>query len=88
MWNKPREMTSYKGDGFEISHGAVGVTVTAEGALKGWQASASHNDVILNRGMWKENWNAIGVGMSRGFAMVWFGKVADPEGSPVLPSKR
>jgi hypothetical protein len=79
MWNKPRELTNYKGDGYEISYGSYGATATAEGALNGWKKSSGHNAVIINQGIWDDKWNAIGIGLSNGFAVVWFGKEYDYE---------
>lgn len=78
MWDKPRELTSYKGNGYEISYGIHGASVTAAGALEGWKKSSGHNAVIINQGIWSDsNWNAIGVGISKGYAVVWFGKEYD-----------
>jgi uncharacterized protein YkwD len=78
MWDKPRELTSYKGNGYEISYGIHGASVTADGALEGWKKSSEHNAVIINKGIWSDsNWNAIGVGISKGYAVVWFGKEYD-----------
>lgn len=78
MWNKPKELTSYQGNGYEISYGAYGAYVNAEGALKGWRESAGHNAVIINQGIWSNmNWKAIGVGISKGYAVVWFGEEID-----------
>ena len=75
MWNKPKEMTSYPGIGYEIAHGGSGSFVaTAETALSGWKKSAGHNSVILNKEIWKNrSWNAIGIGIQGGYAVVWFG---------------
>lgn len=76
MWDKPRELTDYEGDGFEIS--ASG-TPTALSALTAWQGSPGHNDVIINAGIWADYpWGAIGAGMNNGYAVVWFGVAADP----------
>lgn len=77
MWNKPRELTSYKGNGYEIAHGSWGAAVDAQGALNGWKSSPGHNGVIINNGIWKDDWNAIGIGLSGGFSVVWFGNEAD-----------
>lgn len=78
MWNKPRELTDYDGNGYEISYGLYGATVSAEGALGGWKSSSPHNAVILNQGIWKNSkWKAIGVGISDGYAVVWFGVEKD-----------
>ena len=84
MWDKPRELTTYKGDGFEISYGTSGYPVSAEGALSGWKSSSGHNSVIINEGIWKDmNWTAIGVGIYGGYAVVWFGTQKDSEGVAV-----
>ncbi len=83
MWNKPRELTEYTGDGFEISYGASWASVSAAGALAGWKSSPGHNSVIINQGIWGDNkWNAIGIGIYKGYAVVWFGREKDPAGWP------
>jgi uncharacterized protein YkwD len=86
MWKKPQELSKYKGYGYEISHGYSqfekfsGDTVTAITALEGWKNSKGHNNVILNKEIWaKMKWNAIGIGIDRDFACVWFGTDVDPE---------
>jgi hypothetical protein len=89
MWNKPRELSNYKGDGFEISHGFQqfdsfsGDTVTVKSSLEGWKNSKGHNNVILNKEIWaKMKWNAIGIGINRDFSCVWFGTEEDTETEP------
>ncbi len=77
MWDKPREMTNYTGNGYEIAFGAYGMDATASGAMAGWKGSPGHHAVIINQGMWKTPWNAIGIGIYEGFAVVWFGKELD-----------
>lgn len=79
MWTKPQELTSYKGLGFEIAHGAKGYVATAESALSGWKSSPGHNAVIINGDKWKQKWNAIGIGIYGGYAVVWFGYASDKE---------
>ena len=82
MWNKPRELTVYKGKGYEISHGTWGASPTAESALKSWQGSSGHNAVIISSGIWKSHpWKAVGAGIYGGYAVVWFGEEADPAGN-------
>lgn len=76
MWSKPKELTSYNGNGYEISYHASG-TVTASEALARWKRSPGHNAVIINTGIWKEKWRAIGVGIYQGYAVVWFGNEID-----------
>jgi hypothetical protein len=81
MWDKPRELTSYKGNGYEIACGSndccSDFVMTPEYALQSWKDSPPHNAVIISEGIWNENWNAIGVGIYKGFATVWFGNEAD-----------
>lgn len=79
MWDKPRELTSYQGNGYEIACGAndccSDFVMTARFALDAWKKSMGHNNTIINAGVWKKHpWNAIGIGLHKGFAVVWFGK--------------
>ncbi len=88
MWNKPKELTSYTGYGFEISVGSSDpkfddYVMTADYALSAWQKSSGHNNVILNKSIWKDKkWNAIGIGVYKGFSTVWFGTKIDETGAP------
>jgi len=89
MWDKPRELSDYKADGYEIAHGYSnyktypGVDATAQTALEGWKKSKGHNMVIVNKGIWKDvKWQAIGIGMYKDFAVVWFGQEIDVAGAP------
>ena len=86
MWDKPKELTNYNGNGFEISSGGFGdYIITADGALKSWKGSSGHNSVIINSGIWKNSpWQAIGIGIYGSYAVVWFGKIKDQEGPPFL----
>jgi len=84
MWSKPRELTNYKGSGYEIacgswSSGDSDYNITANEALESWKGSQGHNQVIINAGIWNDKWNAIGIGMYKGYAVVWFGKELDNE---------
>lgn len=87
MWSKPKELTNYPSEGFEIVYTASrGVDVKS--ALEGWKKSNPHNAVITNSGMWKkEEWDAIGVGINGNYATVWFGMFPDPAGEPQKCSK-
>lgn len=88
MWNKPGELTNYKSNGFEIACGSSEAVykdfvMTAPYALDSWKGSVHHNNVIMNKDIWKAvKWNAIGIGIYKGFATVWFGEIADAEGEP------
>jgi hypothetical protein len=78
MWEKPRELTSYPGNGYEIA-AFRSDTITANEALELWKNSEAHLDLILNRGVWKDiKWKAIGGAINGGYAVIWFGEVTDP----------
>lgn len=88
MWDKPRELTPYEGDGFEIAFHSTATypnaLAFARDAMENWSRSKGHNDVIINRGTWRKiNWKAVGVGAYGGYATVWFGMVDDPDKTEV-----
>lgn len=86
MWDKPRELTNYKGSGYEIAFGSSdsrydNYTASSEAALEAWKKSSGHNNVILNKDIWKtQAWGAIGVAIYKGYSVVWFGEEADEDG--------
>lgn len=87
MWDKPRELTGYPGDGYEIAFFSDEDYASAsdfiEAALDGWKSSRGHHDLIVNRGKWDTaSWKAMGVGVYNGFAVIWFGEVTDAKGVP------
>lgn len=76
MWNKPSELTSYPGYGFEIS--AYSSAMNAQNALNMWKSSSGHNAVMINQGTWANTtWKAVGVGIYRNYAVIWFGRETD-----------
>ncbi len=83
MWIKPSEITVnvYSANGYEIAYFAS-AGATPQGALAAWKRSSSHNDVILNQGMWasRDPWPAMGAGIFGDYAVVWFGDMTDPRG--------
>lgn len=80
MWNKPKELTNYTGDGYEIAYFSSS-GVIPEQALTSWKNSKGHNVVIINGGIWKDyKWKAIGIGIYKNYATVWFGTDVDKEG--------
>lgn len=78
MWSKPRELTSYSGNGFEIS-AYTGGNITPEGALDLWKHSSAHNQVMTTQGSWSDL-KTMGVAIDGRYAHVWFGSAADPAG--------
>jgi uncharacterized protein YkwD len=47
--------------------------LSANEALQTWKKSQAHNDVVLNKDIWNTPWKAMGIGMFKGYATVWFG---------------
>jgi uncharacterized protein YkwD len=73
MWNKPKEIANYKGNGFEIAYYSS-EQLTPERALNGWKKSPGHNQVILQTGSWKSiDFKSVGVFISEHYAVIWFG---------------
>lgn len=72
MWEKPREMTTFPGEGYEIS--AVG----SHDPVSMWMKSDGHRAVILNERPWAIfDFKSIGIGITANangqpFAHVWF----------------
>ncbi|MFJ7982086.1 S-layer homology domain-containing protein [Lysinibacillus xylanilyticus] len=74
MWDKPRELTSYNGNGYEISASARDISPSL--ALDLWKNSTGHNNVIIGAGSWS-TLTVMGVGINGDYAHVWFGKEPD-----------
>ena len=78
VWDKPRELTRYPGNGYEIS-AWNSASQDPETALSSWKGSPLHHAVIVNSGVWARiRWKAVGVGIYGSYAVVWFGEEADP----------
>lgn len=87
MWDKPRELSQYNGDGYEIAfystHHYSDVQSYVKDALKGWKASRGHHEIMMNRGKWTTaKWEAMGIGANDEFIVVWFGELTDLAGPP------
>ncbi len=89
MWDKPRELTNYKGDGYEIAYFS-NFTYSDEiafvkDALEGWKSSKGHNELLINGGKWKTTeWKAMGIAVQGDYTVVWFGELTDQDGKPTL----
>jgi uncharacterized protein YkwD len=83
MWNKPREVTGglYDAYGYENAYSTNG-QINPDAAYELWIGHAAHNDLILERSVWAGRaWPAMGVGIYEGYAVLWFGDAADPQGT-------
>jgi uncharacterized protein YkwD len=79
MWNKPKELTGYAGNGYEIAYYSSGGANAQEG-LDGWKLSPGHNPLLINSGIWADmKWQAIGIAIYKEYGLVWFGDAADQE---------
>ena len=78
MWDKPSELTDYKGAGYEISvYHSIGIDPKL--ALDLWKSSPGHNEVILGDPDWSFI-TTMGVAMDKNYSHVWFGGDEDPSG--------
>ncbi len=77
MWTKPKELTGYAANGYEIVYYSSAGANAAEG-LDGWKISPGHNPLLVNRGPWANvKWQAIGIGIYKEYGIVWFGEAPD-----------
>jgi hypothetical protein len=77
MWNKPKELTSYPGIGFELG-AAFSIGIDAEISMKQWLESPPHREIIAQEGIWKQmTFRAMGIGIRGNFAYLWFGEEED-----------
>ena len=78
MWDKPSELTDYKGSGYEISvYHSIGIDPKL--ALDLWKSSSGHNEVIIGDSDWSFI-TTMGVAMDKNYSHVWFGGDEDPAG--------
>lgn len=76
---KPKELTNYPGLGHEIVFWESR-DATAEKAIKQWKETSVSRFIITNFKEWEKcQWNAMGVGIKEGFAILWVGEDADVE---------
>jgi len=79
MTSKPRELTNYPGLGYEIAFWE-NMDAQPVNVIDLWKSSASSNELMLSKGVWKGfAWKSVGVGIFKGYAVVWFGKEEDVE---------
>lgn len=77
MKSKPKELTSYGGDGYELVYWTDEQAV-ADDAASMWLRTTASQDMILNRGKWaKLKWKACGVAIREGYVLLWLGDKPD-----------
>ncbi len=84
IFNKPKELTSYKGEGHELCYWDS-ENVSPDTVFRFWRSVEQTRDVILGQRKWTMySWKAIGVGLYDGYACVWVGDQPDIENEPVI----
>lgn len=79
MLSKPAEITNYPGPAYEIVYWES-KEATPDIAFDQLRETAASQSIIINNNKWEEfSWNAVGVGISGGFAAIWFGEELDVE---------
>jgi len=77
MKSKPREITGYPGDGYELIYWGEDKALPAEAADL-WKQVEASSDMILSRAKWSGyQWKALGVGIKEGYAILWLGDAED-----------
>lgn len=94
MWDKPKELTSYKSSGHEITTGyphILEAEMLPKTALDNWKNSPDHNEFIIKENILYDVYNAeriIGVSIHGNYANVWFGNdPTDPAGFHITYEK-
>ena len=84
VWDKPKEMTLYRGKGFEIVYWENNAVVI-DSIIAFWKSMDYFNSFLMNTGKWQgKKWNAIGIGIHENYACAWFGELPDQEGEPFI----
>lgn len=76
MTMKPRELTGYRYKAYETVY-YDGESAKPQDAFDLWSGIELMNDYLLNTGKWTKPWQAIGVGIYKNYACVWFGEGLD-----------
>lgn len=84
--DKPKELTKYTGEGYELTYAEVFDT-HPDSVFKFWKKIDQANDFLLSQGSWdKKSWRAMGVGIYKSYAVLWMGLRTDAAPKPVLCS--
>jgi hypothetical protein len=82
VWDKPKELTKYKGKGYEIVYWENN-PVNIDSIIPFWKSIDYFNSFLMNSGKWEgKKWNAIGIAIYENYASAWFGELSDTTGEP------
>jgi hypothetical protein len=89
MLDKPRELTDYKSDGYEMVYVSPdGMPTSVEKVLEKWKTGFGFERVISNKKDWdKEEWRAMGIAVFGKYAILWLGTERDPKPIPGICEK-
>merc|ERR1711936_288286 len=74
MWNKPYELSGWDNrQGFEITVGPFGGTMTPDLAMQTWRDPPSHYNLIMTQGGWTDL-KTVGCAYRKSTAHCWFAK--------------
>jgi hypothetical protein len=84
VWDKPKELTSYRSKGYEIVYWENSAVVI-DSIITFWKSMDYFNSFLMNTGKWQgKKWNAIGIGIHENYACAWFGELPDSEAEPYV----
>lgn len=84
VWDKPKEITGYKGKGYEIVYWENS-SADIDSVFNLWRSVDYFNSFLMNTGKWQgTKWEAIGIGVYENYACAWFGQLPDPNGPPLM----
>jgi len=79
VWLKAKEIIGYPSEANEITFWS-NVESSPRQILNFWRENKESNDLLINQLDWeKKSWNAIGIGIENGYAVVWLGESVDFE---------
>jgi hypothetical protein len=82
--NKPAELTKYAGEGHEVCYWES-EDLQPDTVFKFWLSVEPSRELLLNQKKWSYfTWNAMGVGLYKGYACVWVGEGRDTIPEPKL----
>jgi hypothetical protein len=80
MTEKPKEITGYMEPAYEIVYWE-NKSANASRAFNQWRETSAARSLMTNFKAWESfEWNALGVAVYKGFAILWFGEVKDNSG--------
>lgn len=84
MWDKPKELTTYRYRGYELV-GYFEGSYTNDTIMNLWTSSKPVLDMILTNGYYKDKqWECMGVAINSNYVSVWFGQRDDRVEKPLV----